>query len=202
MSFIGRNVTPYTLTHNLQDGDVRHGLSDGTWSLIDLLGATARITGPSTHLDLAVWTASGDHGARLDSLLRSGALASVRLIVDRSFQSRQPKNCATVRRLFGDDALRVWSCHAKFAVFTGGEFDVLCMFSANLNKNKRIENFTLWADSTMCAEYLTMLADAWQAQRPGEGFDVARAGRKLSDTITGPVTAGKDLNLPDFDPAI
>ena len=101
-AFRGRNVRPSDLTADLSAGDVRHGLSDGSWDLIDLLSAIAGRAGPETVLDLAVWTASGVHGRRLAGFIRSGRVKRVRLAVDRSFQSRQPAACETLRETFGD----------------------------------------------------------------------------------------------------
>ena len=66
--FLGRNIAVRRLVDNLKPGDVRHGLSDGNWSLIDLLGGLADACGPQTSLDLAIWTASGAHGKQLHRL--------------------------------------------------------------------------------------------------------------------------------------
>ncbi len=170
-----RNARWETLVSGLGPGVIRHGLSDGRWSLIDLLGGVADVVGPATRLDLAVWTASGDHGQQLCDLLESGRISALRLMVDRSFMSRQPKSCAAVCRLFGEEALRVWSCHAKFAVFTGGALDVLVSTSANLNRNRRIENFGVWCDAEMCGDYLGLVDALWDAQAAGEG--IADSGR-------------------------
>ena len=185
-AFLGRNVGYRQLAAGLKAGDVRHGLSDGSWNLVDLLAALADECGKKSRLDLAVWTASGDHSTKLQELLRSGKLASIRLLVDRSFRSRAPKPCRVIRLLFGDHALRVWSCHAKFAIFTGGSLDVLCMFSANLNQNPRIENFTIWADTTMVRSYVKLVDQAYTAQKETMGFSDSKAGRQLTSELLGP----------------
>ena len=74
--FLGRNVKPSDLAGNLVAGDVRHGLADGSWDLVDLLSAIAKRTGPDTVLDLAIWTASGAHGRQLAGFLRSGKVVA------------------------------------------------------------------------------------------------------------------------------
>ena len=192
MAFRGRNVTPHTLVNDLQPGDVRHGLSDGSWSLIDLLAAIITYTGPDSTIDLAVWTASGDHGQRLRDLTASGRTRGIRLLVDRSFITRQPKACNLIRSLFGDGAVRVWSCHAKWAVVKSRRLDVLVMFSANLNRNPRIENFTLWADRSMVAHYSAMVEDLWGRQGDGQPFGEPRIARHHTADILGDST-GDDL---------
>ena len=186
MNFVGRNVSHWQLAEGLKDGDVRHGLSDGRWSLVDLISCIATEVGPDAELDLAVWTASGDHGKRLSGFILEGRLAKVRLLIDRSFQTRQPASCQAVRDAYGDDAIRVWSSHAKFAIFHGGRVDVLAMFSANLNRNPRVENFTIWCDSTMVREYRALVDEAYACQTSGEGFRSGPAGRRLTSDLLGP----------------
>ena len=184
-SFVGRNTHFSALIDGLRDGETRHGLSDGSWSLIDLLTAAAHVAGVEAQLDLAVWTASGDHGEQLRALISSNKLNKINLIVDRSFATRQPLVCQEVQTHFGNDALRVWSSHAKFAVFRGGRQDLLLLFSANLNRNKRIENFSVIADARLVSEYSALVADVWAKQKPGEGFTVSTSGRKVTDEVLG-----------------
>ena len=183
MRLAHRNIRWETLVKGLGPGVIRHGLSDGRWSLIDLLTGVADAVGPATRLDLAVWTASGSHGERLREMLAAGRIAALRLMIDRSFVSRQPKTCAVVCDLFGEVSLRVWSCHAKFAIFTGGRFDVLVTTSANLNQNRRIENFGVWCDAEMCADYLELVDALWTAQAAGEG--IADSGRASMLAVLG-----------------
>lgn len=184
MTYLGRQIQPEDLVSNLQEGDVRHGLSDGSWSLIDLLRCEAIELGPETYLTIALWTAGEKDGLELRRLFDQGKIRGIRLLVDRSFPSRQPERARLFRDTWGDEHLRVWSCHAKFAVFHGGRLDVLNMFSANLNPNMRIENFTVWADKKMCEEYLEMVETAFQFQQPGEGFDMPKSARALSRYLT------------------
>ena len=200
MDFIGRNVGPDHLLHELAEGDIRHGLSDGSWSLIDLLERATGIVGPEAELYLAVWTAAGDHGKRLRQFLTSGKLTAVSLIVDRSFPTRQPAACDVIRQEFGDSALRIWSSHAKFALFRGGRIPLLLQFSANLNRNKRIENFSVFADATMADAYFDLLTDLWKRQGDGTAFNDPPRARHDTEAVLGdrlePVT---DFTIPDFD---
>ena len=132
MQWIGGHGSPRKAFEGLVEGATVHAISDGTWSLTDGLCEILGIVG---RCDLAVstWTAAQADLKRAERLLRSREVKSLRLMVDRSFQTRQPGYCALARELFGDDAIRVWSSHAKFAVFSGGRFDVLYLTSANMN---------------------------------------------------------------------
>ena len=183
---VGRNVGPRRLMQGLAEGDIRHGLSDGTWSLIDLLAEAALVAGQDAALTLAVWTASGSHGGRLEAFVSRGLVKRVKLVVDRSFVTRQPEACATLRASFGDNAIRVWSSHAKFALFRGGRCDLLLMFSANLNQNKRIENYTIFAVPSMCAEYAQLVADLWERQGEGCAFADSTLARRSTAALLGP----------------
>ena len=180
-------VTAASLFHNLQVGETRHGLSDGTWSLVDALvyGAKAQQKAERSQLVLSTWTAAGADSRQLIALIKSDWLKTIRLMVDCSFQTRQPKVCELVRQIYGDDSIRVWNCHAKFAVFTGGAMDMLLLTSANLNKNKRIENFTVIADSGAASQYLKMVDDLFVMQTSGQGFVDARTGRQHTRKLQG-----------------
>ena len=195
MTFLGRNVIPAQLTDGLEPGVVRHGLSDGSWSLIDLLSRLSRVVGEKSRLDLAIWTASGADASQLHRLLESGRLSDVRMMVDRSFASRQPKSCEKLVAMWGHDALRVWSSHAKFAVFSGGDIECLVMFSANLNQNRRIENFTVWCDADMVREYRAMVEELWERQPAGAAFLEPRRARHDTRDILGEAPRPKPLRV-------
>ena len=150
MEFVGRKSWhPKRQFAELQDGDSVHGMSDGSWSFTDALLALADRTG-SCHLVVSTWTAAAADIKRAHKLLDDGIFESVRFLVDRSFLTRQPRYCELLRATFGDESIRVWSAHAKFALLMGGEFDVLYLTSANLNKNKRLENFSVFCGGDLC----------------------------------------------------
>ena len=117
-------------------------------------------------------------------MLRAKEVRSFRLLVDRSFQTRTPDYCRLARELFGDGAIRVWSSHAKFCIFSGGKFDVLYLTSANLNANKRLENHTVVAGGEVPAQYLGMVAELFDLQVPGGAFVAGqKTARRDMDTI-------------------
>ena len=158
-------------------GTAIHGVTDGTWSLIDALRELLVICGPSD-LTLATWTAAAADLREAEHMLRARNLRSVRLIVDRSFQTRQPRYCAAARSLFGDDAIRIWNSHAKFAVLQGDHATALYLTSANLNRNARVETFSLYFSEALAGEYLAMIDRLYRLQQPGEGFLDPRVARQ------------------------
>ena len=151
-----------------------HGLTNGRWSMIDALRALLLRFGPC-RLWMSTWTASAADLTAAERLLRSGQITDFRLLVDRSFLGRQPRYCAAARQLFGDDAIRVWRSHAKFALVG----PVLYVTSANLNANKRIESYSAFRDEGLADEYAAMVDLAFARQKAGEGFDDPKAANRL-----------------------
>ncbi len=185
-AWVGRNSKgPSEAFEGLADGCSIHGLSDGTWSLIDGIEELLDRCGPSD-VTVSTWTAANADIERAEGLLQDGRIKTLRLLVDRSFESRQPRYCGRARHLFGDQALRVWNSHAKFVLVLGGKLDVLYTTSANLNANKRLENFTLFAGGDLPGEYLAAVEELWKMQRPGEAFEGGSfLGRSHTDEILG-----------------
>lgn len=116
------------------------GLTKGHFSLGDLIRELLALTGPAA-VSLSTWTAGIRDGRAMAGLLEEGQITSLRLLVDRSFATRQPRYCAAIRRMFGDDAIRCTKTHAKVVTIQGGGWHITCRTSMNLNKNPRFESF-------------------------------------------------------------
>ena len=159
----------------LAQGVCVHGFSDGSWSLIDGIRELLRIAGPSK-ITLSTWTAAAADLREAERLLRASAISDFRLLIDASFASRQPAYCAAARTLFGDDAIRVWKAHSKFCVVEGRALRALYLTSANLNRNKRLESWSVIASSELVADYLALVDRLWALQPPGAGFRRAAVG--------------------------
>ena len=184
MEFVGRKAWhPKRQFAELREGVSVHGMSDGSWSFTDAILALSDRTGPC-HLVVSTWTAAAADIRRAHALLDDGKFESVRFLVDRSFLTRQPKYCEQMRATFGDESIRVWSAHAKFALLMGGAFDVLYLTSANLNKNKRLENFSVFCGGDLPSEYLALVEEMWDAQKPGEAFTTPALARRQMARVT------------------
>ena len=178
MDFIGRNSAhPELAFAGLQDGAALHGLTDGSWSFSDALTAIFELTGPA---DIR----------SAHRLLTEERVRSLRFLVDRSFQTRQPTYCRILRQRFGDDAIRVWNAHTKFAVVSGDQSAALYLTSANLNQNRRVENFSLFVGGDLPAEYLALVEDVFTRQGAGDGFTNPRQARPDTVAVLGPVEEG------------
>ena len=168
----------------LEAGTAIHGISDGTWSLIDGIRELLRLAGPSA-VTLSTWTAAAADLRDAERLLRARSIVDFRLLVDRSFLTRQPVYCASARKLFGDDAIRVWNSHAKFALFRGAGLDVAYLTSANLNKNKRLESWSVMASADVVSQYVDLVDQLFAIQAPGQGFAEPTRGRQDTDRVLG-----------------
>lgn len=120
-------------------------LTYGQFSLIDAVVAILDQIGPA-HVSLSTWTAAHAHLERSAELLGSADLLSFRMIVDRSFQSRQPEYHHHMIELFGAECIRAIRTHAKFIVLRNEHFSVVCRTSMNLNENPRLENIEISED--------------------------------------------------------
>ncbi len=152
--------------------ELEHGtemlvMTHGQFSLIDALWALLRRPGPAD-VSIATWTAAGADVTRASQFLNDGRVRRMRWLVDRSFEKRQPAYCATLRGLFGDDAIRTTDTHAKFATIRNDEWDLAIRTSMNLNSNARMETIEV-SDDPSLADFLdSVFGERFANQPPGE----------------------------------
>lgn len=182
LRFLSRNLQRPSRFAELRAGDNIHTLTDGEWSLLDGVKQLLRAVGPS-HFLCATWTLGYLDMVAVRKMLERGEVLSVRFMVDRSFKSRHPGYCLQLLHDFTAADVRVWSSHAKFVCLTGGAFDVIVLTTANLNKNKRIENFSVCADRELTAAYIGIADDIWRAQGDMDGFDNPADVRRMQDAV-------------------
>jgi len=146
-----------------RDGMELFGLTRGQFSLADLLVAILDKTGPAS-LSISTWTAAAADIQRMMELLESGKISSCRWLVDVTFVRRVPALAAQIRKLFGDDAIRVTKTHAKFCTVVNDGWQVAIRSSMNLNQNPRLESFQVGHDPELCAFLIRALDDIWSRQ--------------------------------------
>lgn len=133
-------------------------LTFGQFSLIDALVAILDQIGPADVI-ISTWTAADAHLERSKNLLEvSGAIKSIRWIVDRSFEARKPEYCHHMRELFGPECIRAVRNHAKFMVMTNGEWNIVVRTSMNLNENPRLEDIEI-TDNADFARFFMAVTD-------------------------------------------
>lgn len=142
-------------------------LTYGQFSLIDALVAILEQTGPAD-VTLSTWTAADADLTTAARLMEAASITTMRMVVDRSFLTRQPDYCARMRELFGDDCIRTMRSHAKWAVIRNAEWSIAIRTSMNLNTNPRLETIEI-SDDPSLADFLGAVADdLFTEQAPGE----------------------------------
>jgi len=153
-------------------GPLRHGqdvfiLTFGQFSLIDALIHVLDQTGPAD-VTISTWTAADAHLERARDLLESARIRSMRWIVDRSFEARQPDYCYHMRRLFGLDCIRAIRTHSKFLLICNDDWHVVCRTSMNMNENPRLENIEVSEDAAFAAFFQRVADDIFAEVGEGE----------------------------------
>lgn len=141
-------------------------LTKGQFSMLDLIRAVIRQTGP-VHLVLSTWTAGIRDIENAAWLISQGDLLSLRFLTDRSFVTRQPKYCRRLVELFGPSCIRASNTHAKFATIRNDSWDVCIRGSMNLNKNARWENFDLDVSASLCEFFEALVTELEMITPPG-----------------------------------
>lgn len=171
-------------------------LTFGQFSLIDAIEHLVRQAGPC-EVAVSTWTAATADAERAHTLLAEGNIRRFRLLVDRSFISRQAAYCAEVTRLFGADAIRTTKTHAKFAAITNDDWSIVVRTSMNLNHNPRLESIEI-SDDPDLAGFMAGIIDQVWAETPGgatrcEDLPIL-AGMRTDDTPS-PVTMGATVEV-------
>lgn len=145
IGIIGKNTDNFILTF-------------GQFSLIDALAVILDQTGPA-HVSISTWTAADAHLERSKELLSSLDVLSFRMIVDRSFESRQPGYYYHMIKLFGENSIRAIRTHAKFMIVRNDKYDIVVRTSMNLNENPRLENIEI-SENKLFANFLQEIVDS------------------------------------------
>lgn len=121
------------------------GLTYGQFSLLDLIDAALEITGPADVV-VCTWSAGFYDVEAAERFRDSGRLKSIRFIMD-SAGKRGQASVGDVGEIFGSDCVRATRTHAKFALITNDEWNVVITSSMNLNLNLRCEQFEMTDDA-------------------------------------------------------
>lgn len=164
------------------------GITRGQFSLLDLLEAVLEQTGPADCV-LSAWTMGMREAERLASLLSTGEIRGLRLLVDKSFRGRQPEYSRRIEDLFGAAALVPQELRARFFLLQGDRLSVLCRGSLNLTRAKAWDQFDLDADPALVAHYSGVvhelaesLPEGWRStpEAIANAFATAGGGRPAS----------------------
>jgi hypothetical protein len=158
----------------LRPGLERYIVTKGQFSLIDMIRKILDQTGPAD-ITVSTWTAAGADIAEASDLFNDGRIRSARFLLDHTFQRRKPHFCGQIRKLFGDDAIRITKNHAKLVVIRNDQWNVNVLTSMNLNRNPRME-YLLVRESAELAEFNLEWIDAvFRRRKAGKQFEQTHA---------------------------
>lgn len=133
------------------DAVVRHlssskriiGLTDGSFSLIDLIHSLLKKFGKSNVI-VSTWSAGIKDVNQVRWMLDTDLINDFKIITDHSYCTRQAKYAGEIERLFGKENIRMSESHSKFVLIESekGEF-ITVRTSMNLNANRTCENFEI-----------------------------------------------------------
>ena len=118
------------------------GLTDGSFSLISLIESVLRKTGKANVI-VSTWSAGVYDANEIKNLIDSNKIIDFKIILDRSFKTRQNQYAATIEDLFKPENIRTTNTHSKFVLIYNEGWNVCIRSSMNLNENKRCENFDI-----------------------------------------------------------
>ena len=118
------------------------GLTNGNFSLIDLIHSVLKKTGRS-RVVIGTWSAGIKDVHQIRWMMDTDLISDIKLLTDHSFKTRQKKYAASIEDLFGLDNIRTSEMHAKFVLIENKNYKVAIRSSMNLNANKTCELFEI-----------------------------------------------------------
>lgn len=150
----------------ISPGDEVSGITNGQFSLVDILHHVLTLTGPADVV-LATWTMGVYDAEKAYSFVGNRLIRSIRFIVDPSMFCRRPELASVLVKGFGVESFRAVNSHAKFMTVRGGRLALCVRTSMNLNENKRLESFDISACEEMTAFYENVAEEIWAKVNEG-----------------------------------
>lgn len=142
------------------------GLTNGSFSLISLIHSILKKTGPAD-VTISTWSAGWYDVQVVKDLINSGLVKKFRLVIDRSFKTRQKEYAIGVEQIFKPEDIRTTNTHSKFVLIKNNDYSVCVLSSMNLNENKRSENFDINTDEDVYNLFSDFTEDLFKIQPSG-----------------------------------
>jgi hypothetical protein len=124
------------------------GLTQGQFSLIDLIHSILKKIGPSDII-CTTWSAGIKDAHQVKWMVDTDLINSFKIITDHSYATRQKIYAASLADLFGAENIRTSEIHAKFTLIQNEKYNIVIRTSMNLNANKTCENFEIDDDKAV-----------------------------------------------------
>lgn len=148
MKLLGREKTAKDFLGQITPDFYVTGFTMGQFSLIDILKAVIEQIG-IVSVTMSTWTVARADCSELLAMLRNGSFKRFRLLIDSTFQKRQPSITAEIRRQFGAESIVITRNHAKLLLIKNDIYSIYGETSMNLNFNPRMETISLRDDKEL-----------------------------------------------------
>lgn len=148
MKLLGREKTAKDFLGQITPDFYVTGFTMGQFSLIDILKAVIEQIG-TVSVTMSTWTVAKADCSELLAMLRNGYFKRFRLLIDSTFQKRQPSITAEIRRQFGAESIVITRNHAKLLLIKNDIYSIYGETSMNLNFNPRMETISLRDDKDL-----------------------------------------------------
>ena len=155
---LSRNAPAAEAIGPLVPGIDKFVLTFGQFSLINGICHVLDQTGPA-HVTIATWVAATADMRLTHGIFESGAILSIRWMIDRNFPQREPAYYRRLCETFGPESIRTLKSHAKFVTIRNDTWQIAFLTSANLNYNPRLEYIHI-LQSPELVSFLDQVADA------------------------------------------
>lgn len=142
------------------------GLTNGAFSLISLIDSVLKKTGKANVI-ISTWSAGLYDIGVMNDLILSGRVDDFKIILDRSFKTRQKNYAVTIEDLFTPENIRTTNTHSKFVLIWNDDWNVCIRSSMNLNENKRCENFDIDNDIDIFNLFKSFSDELFDKQQSG-----------------------------------
>lgn len=164
---LAQTATAEQIIGEIKRGESTFVMTFGQLALMDALIVIIGQSGPAS-VDVLTWTITDIDIEQIAEFISQGKITRFRILLDCSFQARQPIWDQMLRTAFGDDAIRIIKSHAKCVIVRSATMDVVVHASMNMNRNPRLENMEICEDRGF-AEFFTEIVDSiFTEVSPGE----------------------------------
>lgn len=161
-------------------GNTVLAFTGGQFSMMDWVEAMMHRAGPC-HVDMCSWTASRAAALRIGQWLKTGKAETLRLIIDDSLASRQPRAHETLEEEVGRENIVEMSVHAKWARVTGREAKLSALMSGNLTSTPACEFYLVSDGEDMYDALGSLSRSVWSCD-----LDAGRVwGQVRSKSVAG-----------------
>lgn len=154
------------------------GLTQGNFSLIDLIHGILRKTG-SAHVVCCTWSAGIKDAHQVKWMMNSDLIRSFKLLTDHSYKTRQEKYAVTIEELFGKENIRTSETHAKYTLIHNEKWKVVIRTSMNLNANKTCETFEIDCNDEIFDFYMDFVEHTFGSMPKGFESSSFKANKSL-----------------------